>query len=417
MKITIISKFGECLDLALKLQDEGHEVAFHILTEGESDIGKNLITIKEKVGGLDADLIINDDVAMGGLSDRLRKAGKAVIGGSVMSDRLENDREFGHDIMMACGITVPHSEKFESFKEAYDYVKANKDKRYVFKPHGQKQRFLTHVSRDSEEMVAMMAHFEKVWPGDSVVFELQEFVEGLEIAVSGWFNGTQFAKPVLVNWEHKKLMEGEKGPNTGEMGTVMCYRTHNKLFSETLAKTEAFLKTTGYRGCIDLNCIVTKDAAYGLEWTSRFGYPTVLIQDELHRKGSWGSFLYKLALGATDTVPADTSKWDVGVAVCSLPWPLQNKSEMFKNRPVFMPENLDHIHFSDVWLDGKQYKQAGEAGYICICTGSDVNLRIAKEKAYKVVKTVYVPSGFWREDIADKVMEMLPQLKEWGWMK
>ena len=417
MKISILSKLAQSLDLALKLQEEDNEVTLYILTEDEANVGKGLVPIKDKIGGLDADIIINDDVFLGSTSDRLRKSGKFVIGGSSTTDRLENDREFGHDIMKACGIRVPQSEKFTDFTKGITYVKENKDKRLVFKPHGQKDRFLTHVSRDTEEMVAMMEHFKNIWEGESITFELQEFVNGIEMAMGGWFNGSKFCKQVLPNFECKKLMNGDIGPNTGEMGTVMCYRTHSRLFQETLAKAEAFLKTTGYCGFIDIACIVTKDGAYGLEWTSRFGYPTIQIQDEVHKKDSWTKFFFKLAQGLTDEVPVDTSKWDVGISYCALPWPMKNSSKKFQDTPIFLPEDLEHIHLMEVWKDGKQYRQTGKEGSICVCTGSDINLKNAQEKAYGVIDTVHLPGGFYRTDIGDIVIENLPTLKAWNWIK
>lgn len=417
MKITILSKFGSCLDLAIKLQAEDNIVTLYTLTAEDADIGKGIIPVKTNLGGLSADLIINDDVFLGETSDKLRKMGKVVIGGSSITDRLENDREFGYDIMKACGIKVPISEKFTNFNSGIDFVKKNAGTRYVFKPHGQKDRFLTYVSESTEEMVAMMEHFQELWGDSKTIFELQEFVAGIEMAIGGWFNGEKFCKQVVPNFEFKKLMNGDIGPNTGEMGSVMCYRTHSKLYQETLAKAEAFLKTTGYRGFIDIACIVTKDAAYGLEWTCRFGFPTIQIQDEVHKKDSWTKFLFRLAQGLTDEVPVDTSKWDVGVGICALPWPQKSGVEKFKNTPIFMPDNTEHIHFDCMWLDGQQYRQAGSFGYICVCTGSEVTIEKAKEKAYMVVDTVRVPGGFWRTDIADRVLEDLPTLRSLGWIK
>jgi len=417
MKIAILSKFGSCLDLAMKLQAEDNNVTLHTLTSDDSDIGQGIVSIKTTLGGLSSDLIINDDVFLGETSDKLRKLGKIVIGGSRITDRLENDREFGYNIMKACGIKVPKSEKFTDFDAGLAFVKKNDGTRYVFKPHGQKERFLTHVAESTDEMVAMIKHYKDLWGDTKIAFELQEFVAGIEMAMGGWFNGEKFCKQVMPNFEYKKLMNADIGPNTGEMGTVICYRTHSKLYQETLAKAEAFLKTTGYRGFVDLACVVTKDGAYGLEWTTRFGYPTIQIQDEVHTKNSWTKFLFKLAQGLTEEVPVDTAKWDVGVAICALPWPQKSGVDKFKNTPLFIPDDTEHIHFDCVWLDGQQYRQAGSWGYICVCTGSEVTIEKAKEKAYKVVDTVRVPGGFWRTDIADRVMSDLPTVKSWGWIK
>lgn len=418
MRISIISELGETTDLAYRLQKEGHDVTMYIFRKGEQRVGTGLITVDTNNSpDISADLIINDDVFHGRISDRLRMIGKTVLGGSSITDRLENDRAFGTSVMQACGIKVPRTTTFSNFGSAMTFLEDNPG-RYVFKPHGQQDRFYTYVAQGTDDMMSMLAYYTQIWP-DMITFDLQEYIEGIEMAIGGWFNGTKFCKQALPNFEFKKLMNGDIGPNTGEMGTVMAYRTHSKLFTETLAKAEAFLKTTGYRGFIDIACIVNGDEAYGIEWTCRFGYPTIQIQDELHEVGSWGEFLYNLATGNTESVPADTSKWGVGVAYCALPWPRSDETSRFQDVPIFFPEDMHHIHTRDVWydLDNLEYKQAGLMGYICVCTGSDVTIEKAKKKAYSVLNKVYVPGGFYRTDIGDRVTHNMPTLKRWGWVR
>lgn len=408
MKITVLSQFGRSLDLALKLQKEGNDVIFHLLTKKDTNFGKGLIPTKKLIGGFSADLIINDFVGLGETSDRLRRIGKLVIGGSIITDRLETDHEFGLDIMKACKIKVPDIKKFNDINKGIEFIKKNKNMQFIFKPLEQKQKFLIYRGRNTEDLVAMMENLKNIWPNEVIAFELQEFIDGIEIGIGGWFNGARFCKQVAPTFRYKKLMEGDKGPETAGMGVVACYRTHTKLFRETLAKVETFLKTTGYCGYVDLSCVVTENKAYGIEWTTHFGYPTLLVQDELHKEGSWGNFLYKLAQGLIDTVPSDTSLWNVGVAYCAL---------KVKDNPIFLPKELEHIHLSDIWCDEGQYRQVGDTGYLCVCTGSDINLKAAKEKAYSVLKTIHTPNSFWRNDIGDTVIEILPKLKNWEWLK
>ena len=88
------------------------------------------------------------------------------------------------------------------------------------------------------------------------------------------------SRPVNINFEHKKLFPGNIGPSTGEMGTSMFWSEPNRLFNQTLAKMEPLLAEEGYVGYIDLNCIVNANGIYPLEFTSRFGYPTIFIQQE-----------------------------------------------------------------------------------------------------------------------------------------
>jgi phosphoribosylamine--glycine ligase len=417
MKIFFISSAGCSLDLAMKVKDEGHDETLYIKYKESQDIGHGLVNRTNTLNGMsDADLVVIDDVGFGAIADNLRAEGKAVIGGSKITDKLENDRMYGHDIMKAVGIIVPKATGFKDFKSARELIKQT-DKRYVFKSNGQKDKFLTHVATDSEEMLAMMDHFEKSWEGEPN-FELQEFVDGIEVAVSGWFDGEKFIPPIFPNFEHKKLMEGDKGPNTYEMGTVLIGTPFNKLYHETLGRIEPFLKTSGYVGSFDLNCIATSSAIYGLEFTSRFGDPTIQIQSDLHF-GPWGNFFKKLVDKKVNIVPAMMDKWAVGVAICTLPYPMENNSKQFKDLPLFIyneEDITDTIHLHSVYKKGKQYLQGGDNGYIMICTSNGKTIEKAQAKVYEIVEdSVYVPSEMWRSDIGDRVLEDYPKLEEWGW--
>jgi phosphoribosylamine--glycine ligase len=64
------------------------------------------------------------------------------------------------------------------------------------------------------------------------------------------------------------------------MGTAMFWCEPNRIFNQTLRKMEPALKREGYVGYIDINCIVNANGVYPLEFTARFGYPTISIQQE-----------------------------------------------------------------------------------------------------------------------------------------
>ncbi len=406
MRIFILSKYGECLDLAYKLQEEGHDVILSINTE--SDIGQGIVKIEKGTNGMiHSDLIIIDGVGYGSLANKLWSSGKLVLGGSIATDRIEMDKEFGYELMKVCGIRTPKRTIFNNLDVGIRFIQSS-GKQYIFK-----SKEFTHVNRSQEEAIALLEHLKKKEQLETTAFELHEFIKGIEMSCGGWFDGHKFLKPILPHFEYKNLFGSEISPQMVEMGCVAAYRTKNKLFNETLAKTESFLKTTGYRGYISINCIVTDHGAYGLEWTPRFGYPTIFLQDELHEKGSWGTFLQNLIKGTASSVPADTSKWCVGITYCSSP---RNLS-MCSRPPIFFPEKLEHIHLRGVKKEDKQYIQAGNNSYACVCADSDVNLRIAKEKAYKVVYKVSTPGGFYRMDIGQDILDNFALLKEWGWIK
>ena len=102
--------------------------------------------------------------------------------------------------------------------------------------------------------------------------------------------------PININFEHKKLFPGNLGPSTGEMGTSMFWSGPTGSSTRRCKKMEPRLAEERYVGYIDLNCIVNANGIYPLEFTSRFGYPTIFIQQE-GMITPIGQFLSDLAAG------------------------------------------------------------------------------------------------------------------------
>lgn len=124
-------------DLAWQIKNEGHEVKVYVKSEEDQDVYDGFL---EKVSDwklhIDwADVIVFDDVGFGSLADDLRKKGKLVVGGSVYTDRLEEDREFGQYEMKKNGLLIlPHWD-FNDYDAALTFIEQNPG-RYVYKPSG-----------------------------------------------------------------------------------------------------------------------------------------------------------------------------------------------------------------------------------------------------------------------------------------
>ena len=127
-------------DLAWQLTKAGHSVRLFTKSQSEKDVGDGFV---EKVDAWEpnkdwAEVIVFDDIGFGELAEKLRAEGKSVVGGSVYTDKLENDREFGQKELTDAGVNTLQSWNFTSFDEAIDFVKKNPD-RYVIKPSGSAQ--------------------------------------------------------------------------------------------------------------------------------------------------------------------------------------------------------------------------------------------------------------------------------------
>jgi phosphoribosylamine--glycine ligase len=283
-KFLFVSITGLISDIAWQVAKEGHEVRYCIEDEKERDIADGFVP---KVRDWErevswADVIVFDDtLGQGEKAQALRAQGNVVVGGTPYTDRLEDDRSFGQEELKKEGINIVPYRDFDNFDDAIAYVKENPE-RYVIKPSGAagnvKRRLFVGDEDDGQDVVRVLEAYKKSFPDEIRQFQLQRRVTGVEVAVGAFFNGKEFIYPLNVNFEHKKLFPGNIGPSTGEMGTAMFWSGPNKLFNSTLKKMEAKLASEGYVGYIDLNCIVNGNGIYPLEFTARFGYPTISIR-------------------------------------------------------------------------------------------------------------------------------------------
>jgi phosphoribosylamine--glycine ligase len=286
MNFLFVSYDGLIGDLAWNVIKEGHDVKYSIKNPDDREVGAGFVPMVDdwKTGVDWADVIVFDDVlGMGTEAQKLREQGKHVMGGTPYTDMLEDDRSFGQEELKKHGISIIPYKHFDSFEDAIKYV-SDHPARYVIKPSGEAQNLkgllFIGEEEDGSDVIQVLEDYHQAWADKIPTFQLQRRVEGVEVAVGAFFNGKNFAYPININFEHKKLFPGDLGPSTGEMGTAMFWSGPNRIFNQTLKKIEGLLAEEGYVGYIDLNCIVSGNNIYPLEFTARFGYPTIFIQQE-----------------------------------------------------------------------------------------------------------------------------------------
>ncbi len=412
-------------DVAWTVAKEGHQVKYYIENENDRDAADGFVTKTDDWGREVewADVIVFDDVfSHGEKAERLRRQGKPAIGGTRYSDRLEEDRAFGQEELKNAGVEIIPYREFSSFDEAIAYVKKNPDQ-YVIKPSGEAQntKRLLFIGEepDGKDVIDVLEAYKKNRAEDIQVFQLQQRVTGVEVAVGAFFNGHQFVHPININFEHKKLFPGDLGPMTGEMGTLMYWSEPNKMFNATLKKMEGKLREAGYAGSIDVNCIVNKKGIYPLEFTARFGYPAISIQ-QAGMITPISEVLYKTATG--EMTEFETKRgFQIGVRIVVPPFPF-NDEETFqaysKNAAVlFKKPDLEGIHIEDVKCIDGQWFVAGESGVVLVVVGTGQTVRQAQKQAYKRIENVMIPSMYYRTDIGNRWFEDCDKLHTWGYLR
>jgi phosphoribosylamine--glycine ligase len=404
---------------------EGHGVRYYIHAENERDIGDGFV---EKTSDWEkdvdwADVIVFDDtLGQGARAQALREKGKLVVGGTPYTDALEDDRAFGQEELRQAGVNILPYRQFEDFDEAIAFVRENPD-RYVIKPSGEaanvKRRLFVGDEDDGQDVIRVLEVYKRSFPDEIKSFQLQRRVTGVEVAVGAFFNGKEFAYPINVNFENKKLFPGNIGPSTGEMGTFMFWSGPNRLFTSTLKKMEPLLAREGYVGYVDLNCIVNGQGIYPLEFTSRFGYPTIMIQQE-GMTTPIGEFLHGLAEG-TLTKFKTKSGFQIGVRIVVSPFPFDDDATFFsvsKNAAIFFKKGVpEEVHIEDVKIVNGQWVVAGTSGVVLVVCGVGPTMKQAQAQAYSRVRNILIPDMYYRDDIGERWFDDHDRLHTWGYLR
>lgn len=208
-------------------------------------------------------IFVFTDTGLDFLASLLRQQGFKVFGGF---DKLEEDRNLAAHLAQKIGISVPERFTFRSFralKEGLRYIPRDWGK-IVFKVSKIRGTIETHTfetRNDFLDFVNLLEH--KFIPFDGYIdLILQKYIEGIEVAISAFFNGREFIQPVLVNFEH----------NIGGFG---FWEGNNFLLEKLLLPFRDFFSKINWRGIIDANCIIEEGTQniVLLEFSVRFGSP------------------------------------------------------------------------------------------------------------------------------------------------
>jgi phosphoribosylamine---glycine ligase len=430
VKILCIDHGSFMLDWVMRCQDDGHSVRWYTIRRLDTWPGKGLAEFvadwREHMKWADM-VVLADNTKYIDEIDAWRDKGILVVGASHAAADWELNRTVGQSIFKKYGVAVASYKEFDSYDRAIAYVK-RENRRFVSKPCGDEpDKALSYVAESPADMVYMLERWKKAQRHKGS-FILQEFVGGVEMAIGAWFGPHGFNRGWCENFEFKKLMAGECGPATGEMGTVLRYVESSKLADKVLKPIEPALEKIRYVGYVDVNCIVDEDGApWPLEFTMRPGWPTFNIQQAL-LDGDAATWLYDLAQGR-DARAVRLGEVATGVVLVIPDFPYSKLTrKAVTGIPVYGLERQPNLHPCELMagsaptdVDGKVTEApcmvtAGD--YLLVGTGTGDSVRSSASRAYSALKKVQVPnSPFWRPDIGQRLKKQLPILQAHGYAK
>jgi phosphoribosylamine--glycine ligase len=257
-----------------------------------------------------------------GIVDEFEKRGLKIIGASKAAARLEASKAFAKDFMARHGVPTAKYISSESALDAIEILKSghfgDEISPVVVKADGLAAGKGVIVARDRNEAVAACKELANLVGSAANKIVLEECLIGKEVSLLMFVDGKDFALMPPVR-DHKRIGEGDTGPNTGGMGTItesglLTPKQTQQIIEEMIEPTLAGCIEDGFpfRGILFLGLMLTDGGAKLLEYNVRFGDPetqSILVRLE--------SDLVEICEAILDGRLADTAiKWREGNSAC-----------------------------------------------------------------------------------------------------
>ncbi|MBS1706969.1 MAG: phosphoribosylamine--glycine ligase [Armatimonadetes bacterium] len=412
MKVLVVGSGGREHALVWKLQQEGEVFC----TPGSDAIAATCETYSVKSGdlaGLDAlcgrlkpDLVVvgPEDPLIIGLADQLRKSGTLVLGPGEEGAQLEGSKAFSKALMKASDVPTAEFEVFRDAERASEYAHAMFDsgRAVAVKASGNalgKGVVVCSTCQEADEAIAMMLVDQEFGEAGATVV-IEERLTGFEFSLLTLMNESSYHS-LPVAQDHKRALDGDRGPNTGGMGTfspvpgvssdLVCQVEEEVV---RRVQTELQKRQIGFRGVLFTGLMVDRWGPKVLEFNVRFGDPET--QTVVRRLGSGFAEALRACAAGEPIPPVPVSdQAALTVVLASKGYPGHYvKGVEFALPPA--PEEVVVFHAGTATQGSNWATQGGRVLGIS-STGAD--LASARESAYRYCQAIQCDGLRYRTDI------------------
>ena len=359
--------------------------------------------------GVDYAVVAPDNPLVDGCVDRLEAEGIPCFGPRANAAIIEGSKVFSKNLMKKYGIPTAAYEVFTDARKALEYVKTCPIPTVV-KADGLalgKGVIIAETRKDAEDAIVSIMEDKKFGAsGNSIVIE--EFLEGPEVSVLSFTDG-KVVVPMVSSMDHKRALDGDKGLNTGGMGTIapnpyyteeMAERCMREIFIPTMDAMNKESRT--FKGCLYFGLMLCKDGPKVIEYNCRFGDPETQVVLPLLK-----SDLLTVMQAVTDERLAETPvEFSDGAACCVVVASEGYPGSYEKGKPLVIEDEVK----DKVFVAGAAFKDGilvTNGGRVLGCTATAEDLPSAIEAAYKVVEKVHFENAYCRKDIGAKALKAL----------
>ena len=357
--------------------------------------------------GIDYAVVTPDDPLVLGAVDELEKAGIPCFGPEKKAAIIEGSKVFSKNLMKKYGIPTAKYEVFSDPEKALEYLKTAPIPTVV-KADGLalgKGVIIAETRHEAEDAVKSIME-EKVFGESGAQIVIEEFLEGPEVSVLSFTDGKTVV-PMVSSMDHKRALDGDKGLNTGGMGTV----APNPYYTNEVAKEcmeKIFLPTVDamnkegrtFKGCLYFGLMLTKDGPKVIEYNCRFGDPETQVVLPL-LKSDLLTVMKAVTQEKLSEVPVEFSRDSAACVIMAsdgYPGKYETGFEI-----TLDGETKKHVFFAGAKTENGVLKTSG--GRVLGVTETAKDLKSALEKAYEDVQKIAFKNAYYRKDIGARALK------------
>lgn len=420
MNILILGSGGREFSIGLSIFKENAHNLFFMPGNGATDkLGKNInikdyndLAIWAKDNSIDLTIVGPEAPLVDGVVDIFKKHNLTIFGPSAAAARLEGSKVYMKNILKKYNIPTAAFIETSNEKEAHDFIETM-NLPIVVKADGLcagKGVIIAQSKDEAKTAVSDMlsgASFGDA--GTSVVVE--EYLDGYELSVFAICDGENY-KVLPAAQDHKRVGDGDTGPNTGGMGAyaptpLVNDDIYKKIEERVIKPTLKGMQNEGapFEGVLFIGVMVVKGEPIILEYNVRFGDPECEILmpllatpvSELFYKGATKQ-LDKLDIKIKD-------EYSVGVVIASENYPYSSSKPVEITLDEIGNELSNSSHISYAGVEKIDEKLMATGGRVLVCVGFGKTIKEARDNAYKLTTKVHFSGKKCRSDIAYQALK------------
>lgn len=366
-------------------------------------------------GGFDYVVVAPDDPLALGLVDKLAEVGVPAFGPTAAAARIEASKVFSKDLMKKYGIPTAGYEVFGEPEKAMAHIRAQGRYPVVIKADGLALGKGVLICQNEAEAAAALKEImqEKKFGASGNQVVVEEFLTGPEVSVLAFADGKTL-KPMVSSMDHKRALDGDKGPNTGGMGTVapnpyytpeiaqQCMQT---IFLPTMAAMAA--EGCPFKGCLYFGLMLTPSGPKVIEYNCRFGDPETQVVLPL-LKGDLLEIMLACTGGTLESLPVETSGESAACVILAsggYPGPYEKGKPIEGLENGQLPGGEAVVYHAGTALENGRLVTAG--GRVLGVTATAPTLPEAVKRAYAAGESIRFEGLHKRTDIGRRALDAL----------